>query len=88
MATSTGINPFFITHGYNTPLLDYDVAAAAGMENRGLRTPAEMRNEIIRKLREAFDFVEVVYFALLRPARNTNGLSAVTAFNRSCVAAA
>ena len=51
-----GINPFFITHKYNTPLLDYDIAAAAGIGNRGARTPAEMGNEIIRKLREAFDF--------------------------------
>ena len=51
-----GINPFFITHGYNTPLLDYDIAAADGTEDRGARTPAEIRNEITRKFREAFDF--------------------------------
>ena len=51
-----GISPFFMTYGYNTLLLDYDIAAAAGMKNRGARTPAEMGNEIIRKLREAFDF--------------------------------
>ena len=56
MATSTGINPFFMTHGYNTPLLNYDIAAADGAEDRGARTPAEMKNEIIRKLREASDF--------------------------------
>ena len=54
-ATSTGISPFFMTHGYNAPLLDYDIAAA-GIGNRGARTPAEMGNEIIRKLREASDF--------------------------------
>ena len=60
MATSTGINPFFITHGYNTLLLDYDIAAADGTENRGARTPAEMGNEITRKLREAFDFAQAV----------------------------
>ena len=36
---STGINPFFMTHGYNTPLLDYDIAAADGTEDRGARTP-------------------------------------------------
>ena len=53
---STGINPFFITHGYNALLLDYDIAAAAGIENRGARTPMEMGNEITRKLRKAFDF--------------------------------
>ena len=51
-----GINLFFITHGYNTPLLDYDIDAADGTKNRGARTPAEMGNEIIRKLREASDF--------------------------------
>ena len=56
MATFTRINPFFITHGYNTLLLDYNIAATNGMENRGARTPAEMGNEIIRKLREAFNF--------------------------------
>ena len=39
-----GMNPFFITHGYNTPLLDYDIAAAAGTKNRGARTPVEIRN--------------------------------------------
>ena len=60
MATSTGINPFFITHGYNTPLLDYDTAAANGTEDRGARTPAEMGNEITRKLREASDFAQAV----------------------------
>ena len=56
-ATSTGINPFFITHGYNTPVLDYDIAAA-GTGNRGARTPAEMGNEITKKLREASDFAQ------------------------------
>ena len=47
---STGINPFFITHGYNTPLLDYNITAAAGTGDRGARTPAKIRNEITRKL--------------------------------------
>ena len=46
----TRINPFFMTHGYNTPLLDYDITAADGTEDRGARTPAEMGNEITRKL--------------------------------------
>ena len=55
----TGINPFFITHGHNTPLLDYDIAAV-GIEDRGARTPAEIRKEITRKLREAFDFAQAV----------------------------
>ena len=55
-----GINPFFITHGYNPPLLDYDIIAANGMEDRGARTPAEMGNEITRKLREASDFAQAV----------------------------
>ena len=56
MATSIEINPFFITHGYNTPLLHYDIAAADGTEDRGACTPAEMRNKITRKLRKASDF--------------------------------
>ena len=60
VATFTGINPFFITHGYNTPLLDYNIAAAAGIGNRGARTPAEMGNEITKKLQEAFDFAQAV----------------------------
>ena len=51
-----GINPFFITHGYNTPLLDYNIAAANGTENRGVYTPVEMGNKITRKLRKASDF--------------------------------
>ena len=58
MATFTGINLFFITHRYNTPLLDYDIAAADGTEDRGARTPAEIRNKITRKLREASDFTQ------------------------------
>ena len=57
---STGINLFFITHGYNTPLLDYDIAAAAGTEDRGARTLAEIGKEITRKLREASDFAQAV----------------------------
>ena len=58
MAIFTGINPFFITYGYNTPLLDYNIAAANGTEDRGAHTPAEMGNKIIRKLREASDFTQ------------------------------
>ena len=58
MATFTGINPFFITHGYNTLLWDYDIIAADGTEDRDARTPAEMGNKIIRKLREASDFAQ------------------------------
>ena len=54
-----GINPFFITYEYNTPLLDYDIAAA-NAEDRGARTPAEMGNEITRKLREASDFAQAI----------------------------
>ena len=60
MTTFIKINPFFITHKYNTPLLDYDIAAADNMEDRGARTPAEMKNKITRKLREASDFAQAV----------------------------
>ena len=59
VATFTGINPFFITSGYNTPLLNYNIAAA-NAENRGARTPAEMGEKITRKLREASDFAQAV----------------------------
>ena len=58
MATFTKINPFFITHGYNTPLLNYNIAAADGTEDRDARTPAEIKNKIIRKLREASNFAQ------------------------------
>ena len=51
-----GINPFFMTHGYNTLLLDYDITAADGTEDRDARTPVEMGNKITRKLQEASDF--------------------------------
>ena len=50
-----GISSFSMIHGYNTPLLDYDIVAA-DTENRGARLPAEMGEKITRKLREAFDF--------------------------------
>ena len=50
MATFTGINPFFITYEYNTLLLNYNIAAAAGTEDRGARTPVEIGKEITRKL--------------------------------------
>ena len=60
VATFTGINPFFITHGYNTPLLDYDITAADGTEDRGAHTPVEMGNEITRKFREAFHFAQAI----------------------------
>ena len=60
MATSIGINPFFITYGYNTPLLNYDITAANGTEDRGARTPAEMGNKITKKVREASDFTQAV----------------------------
>ena len=51
----TGISLFFMTYGYNTLLLDYNIAAA-GIKNRDARTPAEIKNKITRKLREASDF--------------------------------
>ena len=60
VATFIGINPFFITHGYNTPLLNYDITAANGTEDRGARTPAEIGNKIIKKLREASNFAQAV----------------------------
>ena len=47
-----------MTYGYNTPLLDYDIAAVGGTENRGARTPADIGSEITRKLREASDFAQ------------------------------
>ena len=53
-----GINPFFITHEYNTPLLDYNITAAAGTGNRGACTPAEIGNKITKELREAFNFAQ------------------------------
>ena len=59
MATSIGISPFFITHGYNTPLLNYNIAAASA-ENRGAHTPTEMGEKITRKLRKASDFAQAV----------------------------
>ena len=57
VATFIGINPFFITHGYNTPLLNYNITVASA-EDRGARTPAEMGEKITRKFREAFDFAQ------------------------------
>ena len=60
MATFMGINSFFITHGYNTLLLNYDIAAAGGMEDRGARTLAEIGKKITRKLREASNFTQAV----------------------------
>ena len=54
-----GINPFFMTHGYNASLLDYDITAVTGTENRGARILADIGNGIIRKLQEVFDFAQV-----------------------------
>ena len=59
VATFIGISLFFVTHGYNTPLLDYNITAAAGTESRGVRTPADIGSEITRKLREASNFAQV-----------------------------
>ena len=44
-------------HGYNTPLLDYDIVAA-DTEDRGAHTPVEMGEKITRKLQEASDFAQ------------------------------
>ena len=52
-----GIYLFFLVHGYNTPLLDYNIIAA-NTENRGARTLAEMGERTIKKLREASDFAQ------------------------------
>ena len=46
-----------MTHGYNTPLLNYNIAAA-NAEDRGARTLTEIGEKIIRKLREASDFAQ------------------------------
>ena len=58
MVISTGINPFFITHRYNIPLLDYNTTAVAGTKDRSARTPTEIRNKITRKLRKVSDFAQ------------------------------
>ena len=64
MATFTEINLFFMTHGYNTPLLNYNIASAAGIEDCGTRTPAEIRKKITRKFQEASDFAhEAIAYA-------------------------
>ena len=55
-----GINVFFITYEYNTLLLNYNITAAAGTEDRGACTPAEMGKKITRKLRETSDFAQAV----------------------------
>ena len=52
------ISLFFITHEYNSPLLNYDITTAAGTENRGARTPADIGNKITRKLRKTSDFTQ------------------------------
>ena len=44
-------------HGYNIPLLDYDIVTAA-TEGRGARTPVEIGEKITRKLRKASDFTQ------------------------------
>ena len=54
------ISPFFITYGYNILLLDYNITAAAGTEDRGARTPAEIGKEITRKLRKTSNFAQAV----------------------------
>ena len=59
MALSTGINPFFISYGYNTPLLNFDITAA-NTKDRDTRTPAKIREKITRKLREAFNFAQAI----------------------------
>ena len=46
-----------MTHGYNTLLLNYNIAAA-NTEDRGTRTPTEIGEKIIKKLREASDFAQ------------------------------
>ena len=48
-----------MTYGYNTLLLDYDIAAA-GTKNRGARTPVEMGEKITRKLRKASNFAQAI----------------------------
>ena len=58
VATFTGINLFFMAQKYNTLLLNYNITAAAGTENRNARTPAEIRKEITRKLQEASNFAQ------------------------------
>ena len=49
-----------MTHKYNTLLLNYNITTAAGTENHGAHTPADMGNNITRKLREASDFTQAV----------------------------
>ena len=67
------MNLFFITHGYNTPLLNYNITTAAGTENRGARTPADMRNKITRKLWETSNFTQAaIAYAQDIPQQYTN----------------
>ena len=52
------INFFLIIHGYNIPLLDYTISTTADTRNCDARTSMEIRNEILKKLREISDFTQ------------------------------
>ena len=56
----TEISLFFIIHGYNIPLLNYNISITPGIRNRGVRTYIEIRNEILKKLREISDFTQAI----------------------------
>ena len=45
-----------MVYKYNIPLLDYNISIAAGIRNHGARTLIEINNEILKKLREIFNF--------------------------------
>jgi len=54
-ATATGISPFFLTHGYNVEPLQLDEAIPTSEQQR---PAAERANDIVTKLRQAFDIAQ------------------------------
>ena len=53
-AASTGVSPFFLTHGYHVKHLDLDLdAETTATATAAARSPVQKADAIIRKLRDA-----------------------------------
>jgi reverse transcriptase-like protein/integrase-like protein/chromodomain-containing protein len=59
-ATSTGVSPFFLAHGWEQTVFDFDLD---GLQNAPSLSPVAKADQLLKKLRETRDFVQATMAA-------------------------
>ena len=70
---TTGVSPFFLTHGFENSPFDPDIEEQIGEDETRAQTPAEKGEQIVRTLRDAMDWAKAsMAFAQQEAERQAN----------------